>query len=460
MHSDPPSDEERYERGLELLVTVVPALFSARDQGDVLRLTCRAARQLTDADGATVVLRDADQCFYAEEDAIEPLWKGRRFPLAACVSGWSMLNARPVMIEDIYGDARVPAEAYRPTFVKSLLIVPIRSAAPIGAIGSYWSRHRMPTVGEVKLLTGLANSAAVALDQVRRVDALESSNRHRVNALENAHRAEDELRRELAAARRIAAAAIESEPRGNESSAMAALRRLSGHFVHDFSEVLADIVVCGNLLADSLSAQDPLRMEAVTLLRASARGVRLIKELLPFSRRQTLRPRWTLIDTLVVGIRPTLERLLGTTIQLELSLSSEPQAAYVDSEQLEEVIVNLVVNAQEAMPSGGTLRIETHTVPLAHDHALARGLVAGDYVTVTVSDTGVGIPKALTDRIFEPFFSTKAVGESRRGLGLSSVYGIVKQSGGDLMVDSQLGRGTVISLLLPCHVAVPTADQP
>src|SRR5438105_238243 len=106
-------DEESYARGLELLLQVAPTLLASRSRDDIQRITCTAARQLTGADGATFVLREGDECFYADEDAIEPLWKGRRFAMSTCVSGWTMLNARPVVIEDIYGDARVPAEAYR-----------------------------------------------------------------------------------------------------------------------------------------------------------------------------------------------------------------------------------------------------------------------------------------------------------------------------------------------------------
>ncbi|MEI9906442.1 MAG: GAF domain-containing protein [Asticcacaulis sp.] len=121
---------------------VVQALSQARDIDAIGAIVRTAARELTGADGATFVLRDGDKCHYADEDAIEPLWKGRRFPLEMCISGWVMLNAKPVMIEDIYLDERIPAEAYRPTFVKSLAMVPVRRQAPIAAIGNYWASNR------------------------------------------------------------------------------------------------------------------------------------------------------------------------------------------------------------------------------------------------------------------------------------------------------------------------------
>lgn len=156
------------------LVQVVQELSLARDVASVQRIVRHAARELTGADGATFVLRDGDECYYADEDAIEPLWKGQRFPMSACISGWSMLNARAVVIPDIYSDRRIPRDAYRPTFVKSLCMVPIRSADPIGAIGNYWAHEHVATDEEVRLLQALADTTAVALVHARAMEDLES----------------------------------------------------------------------------------------------------------------------------------------------------------------------------------------------------------------------------------------------------------------------------------------------
>jgi len=149
------------------LVDAVQELSLARDLESIMALVRRTARQLTGADGATFVLRDGDMCHYADEDAIAPLWKGQRFPMSACVSGWAMLNRQPAIIEDIYADSRVPVDAYRPTFVKSLVMVPIRTSSPIGAIGNYWAHHHLASREEVELLQGLANTTAVALENVQ-----------------------------------------------------------------------------------------------------------------------------------------------------------------------------------------------------------------------------------------------------------------------------------------------------
>ena len=152
---------------MEQLIEVVQQLSMARDLDTVMDITRKAARRLTGADGATFVLRDGDMCFYAEEDAISPLWKGQRFPMKICISGWVMLNREPAVIEDIYADPRIPADAYRPTFVHSLAMVPIRTMDPIGAIGNYWAKQHKPTPEQVKVLQALADTTAVALENVR-----------------------------------------------------------------------------------------------------------------------------------------------------------------------------------------------------------------------------------------------------------------------------------------------------
>lgn len=172
-----------YIEAMEHLVGVVQALSQARDTDAVSAIVRQAARELTGADGATLVLRDGDQCYYATENAISPLWEGRRFPMSACISGWVMLNAKSAMIEDIYSDARIPADAYRPTFVKSLAMVPIRREKPIGAIGNYWATQRMPTDEEVAILQALADTTSVALENAQlyadlqaKLKALQESN--------------------------------------------------------------------------------------------------------------------------------------------------------------------------------------------------------------------------------------------------------------------------------------------
>lgn len=170
--------------GYERLLRVVNELSFARDLPAIMAIVRRTARELTGADGATFILREDDLCHYADEDAIGPLWKGRRFPMHACLSGWVMNHRQPAIVEDIFTDARIPLASYEPTFVRSVIMVPIRSMEPLGAIGNYWSAKRTPKPWEVRLLQALADTTAVAMENVRTHAELEQRVRHRTEELE------------------------------------------------------------------------------------------------------------------------------------------------------------------------------------------------------------------------------------------------------------------------------------
>lgn len=170
---------------LQQLVETIQKLALARDLESIIGVACSAARSLIGSDGSTFVLREGDQCFYADENAIHPLWKGQRFPMSTCISGWVMINHQPAVIEDIYADARIPASAYRPTFVKSLAMVPIRRQDSLGAIGNYWAHPFLPTQEEMQLLQTLADATGIAMKNVRLFDEQEQrlAERKEVEAL-------------------------------------------------------------------------------------------------------------------------------------------------------------------------------------------------------------------------------------------------------------------------------------
>jgi len=171
---------------MQFLLETIQQLSLVRSITDVQSIVAKAARRLTGCDGATFVLRDGNKCFYADEDSISPLWKGQRFPLETCISGWSMLNHAPAVIPDIYSDPRIPHDAYRPTFVKSLVMVPIRTLDPVGAIGNYWSSPHNPTSEEVHLLQTLADSASIVMENINVYNELENRVRLRTSELEKA----------------------------------------------------------------------------------------------------------------------------------------------------------------------------------------------------------------------------------------------------------------------------------
>jgi two-component system, cell cycle sensor histidine kinase and response regulator CckA len=239
---------------------------------------------------------------------------------------------------------------------------------------------------------------------------------------------------------------------------MEAVGRLAGGIAHDFNNLLT--VILG--YADELQATaGEAHREALLEVKAAAeRATQLTAQLLAFSRRQVLQPRPTDLNTLIGDIERMLVRILGEDIQLRTALAPDLAIVTVDPGQFQQVVLNLVVNARDAMPTGGRLLVETAnleiTEALRHQHP---SVPLGSYVSVSISDTGVGMDRVTMSRIFEPFFTTK--GRGGTGLGLATVYGIVKQSEGDIWVTSEVGRGTTFRILLPCaDAAKREASQP
>lgn len=173
-----------YIQTMEKLLHVVQELSAARNLDTVMDIVRHSVRDLTGSDGATFVLRDNDCCYYAEEDAISPLWKGNRFPMEVCISGWVMLNRKPAIVEDIYVDPRIPIDVYKKTFVKSLATVPIKTNDPIGAIGCYWGRKHCATPEQIKVLQVLADTAAIAMDNIHYQDIIAAKARQLEEAMD------------------------------------------------------------------------------------------------------------------------------------------------------------------------------------------------------------------------------------------------------------------------------------
>jgi len=236
-----------------------------------------------------------------------------------------------------------------------------------------------------------------------------------------------------------------------QSQKMQAVGQLAGGVAHDFNNLLTAMIGFCDLLLMRFKAGDPSFADIMQIKQNANRAANLVRQLLAFSRQQTLQPRILDITDVLVELSHLIRRLIGENIELKVVHGRDLGLAKVDQGQLEQVIINLAVNARDAMPGGGTLTIRTSNV--AQSAPLRRGaetMPVGSYVLIEVADTGMGIPKENLERIFEPFFSTKEVG-SGTGLGLSTVYGIVKQTGGFIFVDSAKGAGATFQIYLPRH---------
>ena len=244
-----------------------------------------------------------------------------------------------------------------------------------------------------------------------------------------------------------------------QSQKMQAVGQLAGGIAHDFNNVLTAIIMASDLLLINHRASDPSFPDIMNIKQNANRAASLVRQLLAFSRRQTLRPQVLNLTDVLADLRMLLARLAGNDVELKVEHGRDLWPVKADLGQFEQVIVNLVVNARDAMPGGGTITVATRNMDAGEAAASGwKGLAPGDFVAIEVTDTGTGIEPEVLKKIFEPFFTTKEVGKGT-GLGLSMVYGIIKQTGGFIYCDSDVGKGTRFTILLPRHVPAETAER-
>ncbi|WP_018259909.1 GAF domain-containing hybrid sensor histidine kinase/response regulator [Methylobacterium sp. WSM2598] len=540
--------QERNAR-LEILAEAIERAPAARTLGELMEIVGAAARRLSGADGVTVVLRRGEQCFYAIEDAVQPLWKGRRFPLVSCISGWAMLNRRTAIVADVRADSRVPQDLYTPTFVRSLVMVPILAdGEATAAIGAYWPEVHRPPEGEVATLEALARTAGAVLRRLDAEEALRRLNetletqvaertadrdrmwrlstdvmlvarfdatitavnpawttlfgwreddlvggrftdfvhpedreatREEVGRLSeglttlrfvNRYRHRDgsyrwlswtavpdeglihAVGRDITVQRAQGEALAKTEEALRQAQKMEAVGQLTGGLAHDFNNLLTGIAGSLELLqtrvAQGRTGELDRYIEAAQ--GAAKRAAALTHRLLAFSRRQTLAPKPTDVNRLVAGMEELIRRSIGPAIALEILAGDGLWPILVDPSQLENALLNLCINARDAMPDGGRITIETSNAWLDEEAARPLDVPAGEYLLLCVTDTGTGMPPDVMTKVFDPFFTTKPLGEGT-GLGLSMIYGFVRQSGGQVRIASTLGQGTTMGLYLPRH---------
>ncbi len=236
-----------------------------------------------------------------------------------------------------------------------------------------------------------------------------------------------------------------------QSQKMQAIGQLSSGLAHDFNNMLTPIIGFADLLLTKMRPTDPSFQDVMSIKQNANRAAGLVRHLLAFSRKQTMQPKMYDLSESMADLGVLLKRVVGDKVDLSINYGRDLWPVMVDIHQLEQAIVNLASNARDAMPSGGKLLLLTSNVSVEQSQDVGHGLPSGEYVVVQSTDTGQGIAKAIVDKIWDPFFTTKEVGKGT-GLGLSMVYGFVKQSGGFIFCDSEVGHGTTFRIFLPRHI--------
>lgn len=391
--------------GVERLVTAVQDLSLARDLPSVCQIVRRAARELTGADGATFVLREVDRCYYIDEDAIAPLWKGKKFPMSACISGWVMNHHQSVVLPDIYADDRIPREAYQPTFVRSMAMVPIRTAQPIGAIGNYWAAPHAATAEEVKLLQALADSTSVALENIQVYNELEQRVRERTLELQMANRE---------------------------------LEAFSASVSHDLRTPLTSVLGFSRFLtADPELARNTKWHACVTRIAEAAERMNgLIEDLLHLARvsRGDLHRQPLDLADIARQVLATLHASADRHVNVRMP---ERAPGFGDPGLIRIVLENLLGNAWKFTSQRTDGEIELGF----HDGAMP---------TYFVRDNGAGFDMRKADRLFAPFERLHPQAQfPGTGVGLTTVQRIIHRHGGEIWAQSAENQGATFFFTLP-----------
>lgn len=389
------------------LIAAIQELSLARDLGKIMEIVRRVARQLTGADGATFVLREDDKCHYADEDAIAPLWKGLRFPMSACISGWVMIHRQPAVIEDIFKDPRIPVEAYRPTFVRSLVMVPIRKEAPIAAIGNYWARPHRATDEELGLLQALADSTCVAMENVEVYAELERRVRSRTRELEVANHE---------------------------------LESFAYSVSHDLQSPLRAMLGYAGMLAEDHGALLPPegREQLEQIKVAGNRMGELIRDILKLARLPAGQVEKMEFDLSAMA-GEVAARLAAEHPERRAQVEIRPGAIVRgDAGLLRIVLENLMGNAWKFTARTKDPRIE---------FGYSDGATGREFY---VRDNGAGFDARHLGRLFNPFQRLHAQGEfSGSGVGLATVRRIVVKHGGEVRAEGKVNEGATFYFTLP-----------
>lgn len=401
------------KRNLERLVTAVRELSMARNLDTVMEIVRDVARELTGADGATFILREGELCYYADENAIGPLWKGRRFPMSACISGWAMIHRTAAAIEDIYADDRIPVDAYRPTFVKSLAMVPIRALDPIGAIGNYWAQQHMPTEEEMSLLQSLADITAVTIENVYIYQELEQRVKDRTLRLEAANKELEEFSYSVSHDLRAPLRAIHGYMKILQEEHAPMLNE-DGKALTD--RVMSNAVSMGQLIDDLLEF---FRMGKKELTRSNVAVQKMVEEICAELRQQE------------------------ADRNIEFRIQTLPPVE-ADSNLLKQVWMNLLSNAVKYTRRQKYAIVEINAEENQHE------------IIYAVKDNGAGFDMRYYDKLFRVFQRLHSQQEFEgTGIGLSIIARLISKHRGRVWAEAEKDKGASFYFALP---VVPIAE--
>ncbi|MGA6106918.1 ATP-binding protein [Pseudomonas solani] len=334
--------------------------------------------------------------------------------------------------------------AFRRTGIRSAQTTPLisRSGNLLGMISTHWREPHEPSQRDQRLLDILARQAADLLERTMAEEALRQAEVDLRGLNETLEQRVAERTAEL----------MHAEEKLRQSQKMEAVGQLTGGLAHDFNNLLAGIAGSLELMGKRIGQGRVNDIDKYMAMAQSAtkRAAALTHRLLAFSRRQTLEPRPTNVNALVHGMTELINRTVGPAIQLETRNAPELWPAFVDASQLENALLNLCINARDAMPDGGCITLRTANLALDREAAHAHDMPEGYYLSLCVSDTGTGMTPDVMAHAFEPFFTTKPIGQGT-GLGLSMIYGFAQQSGGQVRISSTVGEGTRVVIYLPRH---------